>query len=302
MVSSGTVSNDLGILRTSFSSYQSSISDLSSVWKGDSYNNLVTQSEQFVSEYKSAIEKQMNAFASACASYAEYVQTKSALASARAAYAQAEAEKNTGLMSSYSAQIAELSSKLERLKAEIEASLAEASSPAFAAPTTASYNGITATSLAASSPVAVQKAIDTALGLAADDTHGYSQKTRWGNPNYDCSSFVITCWDSAGTGVKDAGATYTGNMKRAFLSTGLFEWIPGTLKAEDLQPGDVLLNQKVHTEMYIGDGKMVGAHGDFDGSNGDGNGRELSVCKYSGSWEGVLRYIGPSTTATTVSL
>ena len=73
---------------------------------------------------------------------------------------------------------------------------------------------------ASTSPAAVQQAVSRALDIAKDNSHGYSQQTRWGNPNYDCSSFVITCWDFAG------------------------------------------------------------------------NGCEISVCKYSGHWEGVLRYIG----------
>jgi hypothetical protein len=45
--------------------------------------------------------------------------------------------------------------------------------------------------------------------------------------------------------------------------------------------------------MYIGDGKMVGAHGDRDGRNGDGSGTEISVVKARRGWDGVLRYIGP---------
>lgn len=293
MVSSGTVTSDLSTLSNSFSSYQTSISELSSVWKGDSYNNLVTKSEQFISEYKSAITKQMNAFASALSSYEEYKRTKTLLAQAEAAYAQAEASQDSSSMSTYASQVSQYRTKLEQLKAEIESSLADASTPSFAATST---NGAAVVPLAVGSPLAAQQAISYGLELAADDTHGYSQKTRWGNPNYDCSSFVITCWDSAGTGVKAAGATYTGNMKKAFTSTGLFEWIPGNPKVEDLRPGDVLLNPNSHTEMYIGDGQMVGAHGDMDGVNGDGNGRELSVCKYHGGWEGILRYTGGSTT------
>ena len=55
--------------------------------------------------------------------------------------------------------------------------------------------------------------------LAADNSHGYSQANRWG-PDYDCSSAVITAWQQAGVPVKDKGATYTGNMRSAFLACG----------------------------------------------------------------------------------
>ena len=81
-------------------------------------------------------------------------------------------------------------------------------------------------------------------------------------------------------------------MKNAFIKCG-FEWIPGTPNMEDLLPGDVLLSERDHTEMYIGDGKNVGAHGNFDNVNGDSSGKELSVSDYpKRQWDGVLRYTG----------
>ena len=138
----------------------------------------------------------------------------------------------------------------------------------------------------------VSSAIDWATKTANDNTHGYSQQTRWGNPNYDCSSFVISSFEAAGIKVKEAGASYTGDMKNAFLKCG-FEWIPGTPDVSTLQPGDVLLNEGTHTEMYYGDGKMIGAHGNSDGRDGDSSGNEICITKYSNkNWDGVLRYVG----------
>ena len=135
-------------------------------------------------------------------------------------------------------------------------------------------------------------AVDWVKEIAADDTHGYSQTSRWGDPNYDCSSFIISAFEDAGIPVKDAGATYTGNMKEAFLKSG-FEWIPGTPDVNDLQPGDVLLRVGYHTEMYVGDGKMIGAHSNSDGQDGDSSGGEISVSEYTDKkWDGVLRYVG----------
>lgn len=155
-------------------------------------------------------------------------------------------------------------------------------------------NEVATTTQASTVPVSegVQGAIDWALATAADNSHGYSQSTRWGNPNYDCSSFVISAYQAAGIPVKTNGATYTGNMKNAFLKSG-FIWIPGNPNVNDLQPGDVLLDENVHTEMYIGNGKNVGAHSNYDGRNGDSSGREVSVGNYySHPWDGVLRYVG----------
>ena len=71
-------------------------------------------------------------------------------------------------------------------------------------------------------------------------------------------------------------------------------------KVTEYKPGDVLLSENSHTEMYIGDGKMVGAHGDMDGRNGDSSGREISVVKARRGWDGVLRYIGPENTALSI--
>ena len=139
---------------------------------------------------------------------------------------------------------------------------------------------------------AVKSAIEWALKTANDNLHGYSQNTRWGNPNYDCSSFVISAYEAAGIPVIEAGATYTGDMRAAFLKCG-FEWIPGNPDVNSLQPGDILLDESDHTEMYIGNGQNVGAHSNYDGFNGDSSGREVCVGNYySHPWDGVLRYVG----------
>ena len=44
----------------------------------------------------------------------------------------------------------------------------------------------------------IEKAVKWAENTAADDSHGYSQYNRWGNPDYDCASFVISAFRSAG--------------------------------------------------------------------------------------------------------
>ena len=301
MVSAGTVTNDLGSITTSFGNYQSNIDTLSSSWKGSSYDNLNSKSDDFVSEFKGAIEKQMNAFASACTAYEKYIQEKSAYNTALANYNNAVANNATNA-DSFLAEANQHKANMDQLKQEIESLLGQASTPSLSATAIGATETNTetgATTVTASNSSVIDSVIAKGLEIADDNSHGYSQKRRWGNPDYDCSSFVITCWDSAGTGVKAAGATYTGNMRKAFVSTGLFEAIPAN-KVTELQPGDVLLNENSHTEMYIGDGKMVGAHGDKDGQGGDSGGREINVTKYHSGWEWVLRYKGPSETAVSV--
>ena len=137
----------------------------------------------------------------------------------------------------------------------------------------------------------IQSAMDWALKVANDNSHGYSQQTRWGNPNYDCSSLVISAYEAAGVPVKEAGASYTGNMRSAFTKVGFECYDFGKVQ---LQPGDVLLRDG-HTEMYVGDGKNVGAHSNYDGSNGDSSGREISVSSTGKNWTWILRYKGNNT-------
>ena len=118
----------------------------------------------------------------------------------------------------------------------------------------------------------IEKAIQWAVSIAADNTHGYDQIHRWG-PDYDCSSLVISAYRAAGLPLK--GATYTGNMRAAFIKDG-FKSIPYK-KGMSLFRGDVLLNEKHHTALYIGDGKIVEA------SHGDDN------KKHSESWNSSIR-------------
>lgn len=138
----------------------------------------------------------------------------------------------------------------------------------------------------------IENAVNWIIGIANDNTHGYDQGSRW-SPNYDCSSLVISAWQQAGVPVRTNGATYTGNMKSAFLRTGFQVVTDGTLRA-----GDVLLNEQNHTAMYIGNGKIVQASlnergGVTGGISGDQTGKEIAVVPYYNyPWDCVLRYTG----------
>lgn len=144
----------------------------------------------------------------------------------------------------------------------------------------------------------IEYAVAFAIGIAQDDAHGYDQNNRWG-PDYDCSSLLIQSWHEAfkkagKTSPKDKGATYTGNMKKAFLACG-FKEVPLASR----QYGDILLNEGHHTAMMIDSknivqasineqGKIVG------GKKGDQNGREIqtrSYYVYSKGWDCCLRYM-----------
>jgi hypothetical protein len=110
----------------------------------------------------------------------------------------------------------------------------------------------------------LRSAVVWAITTANDNSHGYSQKNRNGNPDYDCSSFVIAAMKQAGINV--GNATYTGNMRSEFTKHD-FIWIDWKDAKSSLQYGDVLF-KKGHTELYIGDNKRIGAHTDTDGKAG----------------------------------
>lgn len=139
--------------------------------------------------------------------------------------------------------------------------------------------------------------------IAADSSHGYDQSSRWG-PDYDCSSLVITAYQQAGVKVKDAGATYTGNMYEAFRSCRFVDVTASVNLAngDGTLRGDVLLNKANHTAMVIGNGKVAYASINelgkvTGGQTGDQTGREIYVRDYYNyPWYCVLRYAGAGTT------
>lgn len=142
-------------------------------------------------------------------------------------------------------------------------------------------------------------AVAWAIAIANNPAHGYDQTNRWG-PDYDCSSLIISAWESVGVSVREAGASYTGNMRRAFLACGFTDVTAqvnlGT--GAGLKVGDVLLNDASHTVMYAGNGRVVAARANEQGkvsggAPGDQTGQE--ICQqgyYNYPWNIVLRYQG----------
>lgn len=144
----------------------------------------------------------------------------------------------------------------------------------------------------------IENAIAWALGIANDPAHGYDQANRDG-PDYDCSSLAIRAFKEAGLPLT---ATYTGNMKYDFLRHGFVDAKSlGPIElgmGAGLKRGDVLLNERNHTAIYLGDGTVVQASinergGVTGGQTGDQTGREIAVSPYRNyPWDIVLRYVG----------
>lgn len=137
----------------------------------------------------------------------------------------------------------------------------------------------------------VSEAVRLIKEIAADNSHGYL----WGGwgPDYDCGHLIITVLEQAGIPVKTAGASYTGNMKRVFLACGAMD----VTSKVNLKTGagmkacDVLINEKEHAAMYVGEGKIVQARSNFDGKPGDSSGQEIrEQAYYNYPWDCVLRF------------
>ena len=149
----------------------------------------------------------------------------------------------------------------------------------------------------------IESATSWAIGIARDQSHGYSQQNRWG-PNYDCSSLVISAYKQAGVPIDTTVVNYTGNMS-GLLKYG-FKEVTSSVNlttGSGLQAGDILWyhisGANGHTALYAGNGKIVHARGQSYGSSKTGDqGSEIAVTAYyRGKWQHVYRYVGGTTTA-----
>ena len=155
----------------------------------------------------------------------------------------------------------------------------------------------------------IENAVTMAEAIALDDTHGYDQVDRWGNPNYDCSGLVINCLENAGIPAKQKGATYTGNMPEVLPNIGFKNVITSVnlSTGSGMKRGDVLLGNG-HTAFYCGNGKLVHASINEKGTttggkSGDQTGREICIRSYYNKpWKYVYRYTGEVSNAGTVSV
>ena len=138
----------------------------------------------------------------------------------------------------------------------------------------------------------MEKAMAWAVETADDPACGYSKTNRFG-PDYDCSSFVSAALMAGGF---DLG----GYLTTAYLPEALTElgFVRLRRSSTVLLPGDILFSPGTHVEIYLGDGKCVGAHQDYDYRSGDSKDKEIQVrdesqcpfCRY-GQYKWVYRYM-----------
>ena len=128
MVSGGQVDNDYNGISSLFEKYNSTISDLASSWSGASYDNLVSKSSTFSSDYIGDLNSQMNYFARACDLFNDYQTAKTNLNNAYNGYHSAVNSKDSNAINHYLSMISSYQTQIESLKGQIESNLSSASS------------------------------------------------------------------------------------------------------------------------------------------------------------------------------
>ena len=133
MVSSGTVQSDLNSLSSSLSKCSSEISNLSSSWKGPSFDSLSGKIENFISEYTSVLEGEMSAFSEACKLYLDYKNAKNNLSNSQHNYNEAVRCNLPDDASRYQDEIDNYKYMMDNLKGQIESNLERASATTLTA-------------------------------------------------------------------------------------------------------------------------------------------------------------------------
>lgn len=150
----------------------------------------------------------------------------------------------------------------------------------------------------------IEAAVQWALATADDPNVGYAQDYRQLNPDVDCSSFVWYALVKGGGFDSDKMGGYpfaTGGMTSVLEGNG-FVKVAWDGDSSKLARGDIMWvhgTSRQHTEIYIGDGKTVGAHSNSFGGikgdqGGDQTGNEVSVVSLSTSFTHYFRYVGDS--------
>ena len=169
----------------------------------------------------------------------------------------------------------------------------------------------------------VESAVQWAIAIANDNTHGYSQGAENAtasrlytgsreSPDYDCSSLVYHAFEHGGFKIIENwhknpkymsrynGKQYSGDADTIWedlSADGGWKKYSWAEVADNLQRGDILCAPQRHVAIYIGDGKTVEARGvnnprGGDWRTGDQGGEIDFYSAYDRGWTEVYRYTG----------
>ena len=125
----------------------------------------------------------------------------------------------------------------------------------------------------------IETAVNWAIGIANDNSHGYDQGSRDG-PNYDCSSFLSWAYHNAGLNTRPGYTPATGSMYSVFTNAGFVDVTSqvSLSSGSGLERGDILLRPGSHTAMHIGNGQLVEAsQNEFGGITGGASGVQANA-------------------------
>lgn len=138
----------------------------------------------------------------------------------------------------------------------------------------------------------VEQALGDVLAYARDNAHGYElgyHSSSAMGTGTDCSGLVrLYAAKLAGIGVNSFPDFSTRTERRVLTGRG---WTAIAFSLAKARRGDVLLTEpNGHTVIYLGNSRILGAEGDWDGRRGDGSGTE--VCErgyYAYDYNWILR-------------
>lgn len=137
----------------------------------------------------------------------------------------------------------------------------------------------------------IEKTVEFAKQTAKDDSHGYDQNNRMGDPDFDCSSFVARCLREGGFPV--ALDSWTGNLEPQLVKCGF-----RIVDDKSIKPGDIFLTPGHHVVIAVSPDRIAHAsineNGKITGGKpGDQTGKEICIRSFytpAYGWKYHLRY------------
>lgn len=129
----------------------------------------------------------------------------------------------------------------------------------------------------------VETAINQVLAYAADDSHGYELHSRYYPFGTDCAGLMrLYAAYVEGVSVATYPDFHTWTMRDVLARRG---WAVMPFALGNAKRGDVLLRYDPtggtgHTVLYLGNYRIVGAEGNWDGRAGDSSGAEVTERAY----------------------